>query len=158
MGRLISYGEWCDTDCSTGKALTVDGNTVQTHIIRADGSGDRILPSPAGAQWQAPESWSNDGTRILVIRGYTGGLETARPAVVPVDGSGSGVEIPYPGGMDTTANGGLGMGARRLVDPGNAHERSGAVLDQVLLDPVKGTFRTLTWSSVSEPTWQRLTP
>jgi hypothetical protein len=76
-GSLIAYGEWCDTDCSTGSALTVDGATVQPYIVKADGSPIRILPSPVGVQFQAPESWSNDGTSMLVIRGYTGGREEA---------------------------------------------------------------------------------
>ena len=82
--------------------MTVDGNTVQTHIVRADGRGDRILPSPGGALWQAPESWSNDGSKVLIVRGYTGGGEQARPAAVPVSRDAFGVEIPYPGGMSAT--------------------------------------------------------
>jgi hypothetical protein len=41
---------------------------------------------------------------------------------------------------------------------GTPMSASGAVLSQVLLDPLKGTFRTLTWSSVSEPAWQRIAP
>ena len=89
-GSLISFGEWMDSN----------GIDVQTHIIAADGTGDRILPIPTGAVWQAPESWSNDGTRLLAIRGYTGG-EQARPVAIPVDGSGFGIEITYPGGIDT---------------------------------------------------------
>ena len=88
-GSLISFGEW--------PGLT--GIDVQTHIIAADGTGDRVLPIPTGAVWQAPESWSNDGTRLLVIRGYTGDTAQARPVAVPVTGSGFGIEIPYPGGI-----------------------------------------------------------
>jgi Tol biopolymer transport system component len=157
-GSLIAFGEWCDTDCSTGKALTVDGNTVQVHVVKADGSDDRILPSPAGAQWQAPESWSNDGTRMLVIRGDTGGAEKARPAVIPVDSAGFGVEIPYPEGMDATSTAAWQWAPDDSSILGTPTSVTGAVLDQVLLDPVKGTFRTLTWKSVSEPSWQRLAP
>ncbi len=157
-GSLIAYGEWCELDCSTGHALTVDGNTVQTHVIQADGRGDRILPSPAGVQWQAPERWSNDGTRMLVIRGYTGDVENGRPAVVPVDGSATGVEIPYPGGMSTTEISAWEWAPDDSSILGAPTSVSGAVLDQVLADPAKGTLRTLTWSSVSEPSWQRLAP
>jgi Tol biopolymer transport system component len=157
-GSLIAFGEWCDADCSTGQPLTVGGNTVQVHVIKAEGTGDRILLSPAGAQWQAPESWSNDGTRVLVIRGYTGNAEQARPAAVPVDGSASGIEIQYPGGMDNTQTAAWEWAPDDSSILGTPTSLSGAVLDQVLLDPVKGTFRTLTWSSVSEPSWQRIAP
>jgi dipeptidyl aminopeptidase/acylaminoacyl peptidase len=157
-GSLIAVGEWCDSDCSTGNALTVDGNTVQTYVVKADGSDPRILPSPAGVRWQAPERWSNDGSRMLVIRNYAGGIEQARPAVVPVVGSASDVEIPYPGGMDTTQTAAWEWAPDDSSILGTPTSVSGAVLDQVLLDPVKGTFRKLTWSSVSEPSWQRLAP
>jgi len=155
-GSLIAYGEWCALDCSTGKALTVDGATVQTYIVRADGSGERILPSPAGAQYQAPESWSNDGTRMLVIRGYTGSADIGRPAAVPVDGSGVGVEIPYPGGMSTAPTSAWGWAPDDSSILGTPVNSSGAFLDQVLLDPAAGTFRALPWASVSQPSWQRL--
>ena len=39
-----------------------------------------------------------------------------------------------------------------------ARGEDGAHTDQVLLDPVAGTFRTLPWSSVSLPSWQRIAP
>ncbi len=71
-----------------------DGLDVQTHIIAADGTGDRTLPIPKDAVWQAPGSWSNDGTRLFAIRGYTGDTGQARPVAVPVTGSGTGIEIP----------------------------------------------------------------
>ena len=157
-GSHIAYGEWCEVDCSTGQALTVDGNTVQTHIVRADGTGDGILSSPAGVQWQAIESWSNDGTRMLVVRGDTGGYEKARPVAVPVDGSSSGVEIPYPGGMGDTQTAAWAWAPDDSSILGTPINASGTVLGQVLLDPVKGTFRSLNWSSVSDPSWQRIGP
>jgi len=157
-GSLIAFGEWCDKDCSTGQPITQDGNTVQVHVIKADGTGDRILSSPAGAQWQAPESWSNDGTKVLVIRGYTGGAEQARPAAVPVAGSASGIEFPYPGGMDSTQTAAWEWAPDDSSILGTPTSVSGAVLDQVLLDPVKGTVRTPVWTSVSEPSWQRIGP
>ena len=146
-GSLISFGEW--------RALT--GVDVQTHVIAADGTGDRILPVPKDAVWQAPGSWSNDGTRLFAIRGYTGDSGQARPVAVPVAGSGTGIEIPWPGG---------GIGAGNVSDwewapddnsiLGTPTNASGSTLDQVLLDPVAGTSRTPPWASVSQPSWQRL--
>lgn len=146
-GSLISFAEW------GGEG---EGLTVQTHIVAADGSGERILPSPPGTKWQANESWSNDGTRLLVIRGYAPDVTGARAAAIPVDGSGTGVEIELPGAVNAdplawewAPDDSLILGARG---------EDGAHTDQVLLDPVAGTFRTLPWSSVSLPSWQRIAP
>src|SRR6185369_10996480 len=47
-GSHISYGEWVD---AAPNVLT-----VQTHVVRADGTHDVVLPKPAGAAWQTPES------------------------------------------------------------------------------------------------------
>jgi Tol biopolymer transport system component len=147
-GSLISFAEW---------EPVADKLTVQTHIIAADGSGERILPSPPGTQWQAVESWSNDGTRLLVIRGYAPDVAGARPVAIPVDGSGTGVEIELPGSVNPAdpvawewaPDDSLILGARG---------EDGAHTDQVLLDPVAGTSRTLPWSSISLPSWQRNAP
>jgi hypothetical protein len=37
-------------------------------------------------------------------------------------------------------------------------DASGAIVDQVLLDLIAGTSRTLLWQSVSQPSWQRIAP
>jgi Tol biopolymer transport system component len=147
-GSLISFGEW--------QGLT--GIDVQTHIIAADGTGDRILPIPTGAVWQAPESWSNDGTRLLVIRGHTGDLTQSRPVAIPVAGSGFGIEIPYTGGIGTPDVSDWEWAPDDTSILGTPADASGNLLDQVLLDPVYGTSRTLPWASVSQPSWQRLAP
>ena len=145
-GSLISFGEW----------QGLNGIDVQTHIIAADGTGDRILPIPKGAVWQAPESWSNDGTRLLVIRGYSGDNTQARPAAVLVDGSGYGVEIPYPGGTGAADVSAWEWAPDDTSILGTPADASGTMLDQVLLDPVAGTSRTPSWANAGEPTWQRL--
>ena len=145
-GSLISFGEW--------QGLT--GIDVQTHIIAADGTGDRVLPMPTNAVWQAPESWSNDGTRLLVIRGYSDDFTQARPVAIPVAGGGLGVEIPYPGGMSTPDVTSWEWAPDDTSILGTPADASGTALDQVLLDPVAGTSRTPSWTSVAQPTWQRL--
>jgi len=147
-GSRISFGEW--------PGLT--GIDVRTHVITANGTGDHLLPMPTGAVWQAPLSWSNDGTRLLAIRGYTGGLEQARPVIVPVDGSGPGIEITYPGGIDTGTITDWEWAPDDSSILGTPTNVSGTLIDQVLLDPVTGKVRTLPWASVSQPSWQRVAP
>ena len=147
-GSLISYGEWTDSGSLT----------VQTHIMAVDGTWDRTLPIPFAAAWQAPYCWSNDGNRLLAIRGYSGGVDQARPVVIPVDGSGTGIEIHFPGGMENTSPSDWEWAPDDSLILGTPADPSGVVLDQILLDPVHGTSRTLPWASTSRPTWQRLAP
>jgi hypothetical protein len=148
-GSLISYGEWTDSDTSL---------TVKTHIMAADGTRDRTLPLPLAAVWQAPYVWSNDGTRLFAIRGYTADVEDSRPVAVPVDGSGTGIEIQYPGILQTPPTSAWEWAPDDSSILGTPADASGAFLDQVVLDPVNGTSRTLPWASVSQPSWQRLAP
>jgi hypothetical protein len=145
-GTLISFGEW----------MGVNGVDVHTHIIWADGTRDRVLPEPTGAMWQSPFAWSNDGTRLLAIRGYTNGVDQARPVVVPVDGSGPGVEIGSASGTGGVSDWAWAPDDSSIL--GTPTDASGNVLDQVILDPVTRTTRTLPWASVSQPSWQRLAP
>jgi len=145
-GSQIAYVEWVDSS----------DLTAQTHIIAADGTGDRVLPIPPDAVWQAARSWSNDGTRLLAIRGYTGGFEESRPVAIPVDGSGFGMEIQYPGAIQASCCSVWEWAPDDSWILGTPTSASGAMLDQVLLNPVAGTSRTLPWASVSQPSWQRL--
>jgi dipeptidyl aminopeptidase/acylaminoacyl peptidase len=156
-GSLISFAEW----------VPADGLTVQTHIIAADGTGDRILPSPPGTVWQGTESWSNDGTRMLVVRGYAPDEAGARPVAIPVDGHDTGVEIEWlstvmsptdPWAWEWAPDDSLILGAPTNERGAYGDQVLLGPVDQVLLDPVAGTSRTLPWSSVSLPSWQRITP
>ncbi len=148
-GSLISYGEWVDS---------ADANTVQIHVITADGTRDRILPIPSNGAWQEPFTWSNDGTRVFAVRGYTGGEEATRLVSIPVDGSGPGIEITYSGPIEGAAGSFWEWAPDDSLILGTPSNASGAFLNQVLLDPVAGTSRTLPWTSVSQPSWQRLAP
>jgi hypothetical protein len=147
-GSLISYVQWVDSGSLT----------AETHIVRADGTGDRVHPMPPGAVWQAGLAWSNDGTRLLVIRGYTGGFEESVAAVVPADGSGFGVEVDYPGPIDDGCCSAWEWAPddRSILGTPTGGEQT--PLDQVLLDPATGAASTLPWTSTSPPTWQRLAP
>ena len=147
-GSLISYDDWVNSS----------DLTVQIHVMRADGSGDRTLTMPSGAVWQAGQAWSNDGTRIVAIRGYSGGNEQSRAVALPVDGSGAGVEIDYPGAIQQgccTAWEWAPDDTWILGTPTNA---AGAALDQVRLDPISGGSGTVTWKGVSPPSIQRVAP
>jgi dipeptidyl aminopeptidase/acylaminoacyl peptidase len=147
-GSQIAYREWVDSD----------DLTVRTHIIAADGTNDRILPIPEDAVWEAGLGWSNDGTRLIAIRGDTGGFESSRAVVRPFDGAGTGIEIDYPGVIQPECCTSWAWAPDDSSILGTPSDESGNPLDQVMLDPVSGRSRTLPWSSVSYPSWQRLAP
>jgi len=147
-GSRLSYNEWVDSA----------GVTAQIHIIEADGTGDRPLPIPPDAVWQAVRSWSNDGTRLLAIRGYTGGFDASVAVAVPVDGSGFGVEIDYPGVIQAECCSEWEWAPDDTSILGTPTDGVGRPLEQVLLDPVTGMSTEVPWTTYSHPTWQRLAP
>jgi Tol biopolymer transport system component len=147
-GAQIAYTEWVDSN----------ELTAQTHIVGADGTGDRVLPLPPGAIWQAALAWSNDGTRLLVIRGYTGGYEESVAAIVPVDASDFGIEVDSATILNQECCSTWEWAPDDSSILGTPTDVTGTPLDQVLVDPVTGATSTLPWSAVSPPSWQRLAP
>lgn len=147
-GSRIAYIAWRDSP----------DMSAQVHIVDADGTGDRILPTPPGPVWQAFRSWSNDGTRVLAIRGYTSGYEGAVAAVVPADGSGTGIEIDYSAIIPPACCPEWEWAPDDRSILGMAPGGEGNPPAQVLLDPVAGTATAVRWATSSLPTWQRLAP
>ncbi|TMF33594.1 MAG: hypothetical protein E6I26_13925 [Chloroflexi bacterium] len=145
-GSRIAYWMWGGLS---------SGLNAKTHVVAADGTGDRELPSPPGAIWNAHATWSNDGTRLFIARAYTAGFEDVRGVVVPADGSGFGVEIAP--AVETVCcaawewspddskilgrPAGLGVGPHSLI-----------------LDVAGGPVRPAPWAAIGDPTWQRLAP
>lgn len=151
-GSQIAYASWS----TTGPG---EGWDVRTHVISADGTMDRELPTPQASVWNSGPEWSNDGTRLFIIPGYTPGPEEdVRAAVIPADGGGLGVEILYQGILNAACCSAWEWSpddSRILGTPTGA---TGQPLQQVILDPVTGGSRQAPWPSTSRPTWQRLAP
>jgi dipeptidyl aminopeptidase/acylaminoacyl peptidase len=147
-GSQIAYVEWVDSS----------DLTAQTHIMGADGTGDRVLPLPPGAVWQAAFAWSNDGTRLVAIRGYTGQYEESVAVALPVDGSDFGVEFDTTGAIALDCCPAWEWAPDDSQILGTPTDVAGQRLNQVLLDPVTGGSKTVSWNSTSHPTWQRLNP
>ena len=147
-GSQIAYNEWVDSN----------DMTVRTHIIAADGTGDRVLATHPDVRWEAFKAWSNDGKRLITARGYTGLGDDVRVAVVPVDGSNLGVEIEYPGSVQLECCSSWEWAPDDTTILGIPTDASGQALSQVMLDPKTGKSRTVPWSTNSYPAWQRLAP
>jgi hypothetical protein len=148
-GTALSYATW---------DATVGGLTVRTHIVNADGSNDRMLPLPPDADWDVGAAWSNDGTRLHIVRGYTPGWEDARPVIVPVDGSDMGTEIPYQGTIQGDCCYAWKWSPDDTLILGKPISPSRIALRQVVIDVKAGTIRTAPWDSTANPMIQRRAP
>ena len=145
-GTRIAYWAWGDGD----------GVTAHTHMVSADGTGDRLLPIPPDAVWQVGSDWSNEGSRLFMLRGYTGGYGDVRPVVIPVDGSSFGVELAYDGNPVEDCCSFWEWAPDDTMIIGTPAAMGGAPTQQVNVDPVAGGSRPAPWASTSDPTWQRV--
>lgn len=134
-------------------------NTYQVHVTGLDPASKRdlALPMPRGATFQDAPAWSNDGTRLAIVRGYATHNQDMAIAVVPADGSSvSGVETKrgLTGCCDTKLEWAPDDGSI-LVTP---EDLSGQPQRQLLLDPISGGSRPAPWAATSYPAWQRRAP
>jgi Tol biopolymer transport system component len=146
-GSRIAYWSWGGPGA---------GLNSKSHVVAADGTGDIELPSPAGAVWNAHATWSNDGTKLFIARGYTDGFNDVRGVVIPADGSNFGTEVApavetaccaaWMWSPDDSAL--LGRPAPIGIEP----------TQPVIIDVITGKSRLAPWTATSDPTWQRLAP
>ena len=146
-------GKWLSYVSFTAAA----GITARTHVMRADGSGDRLLDAAPGTFYDAAwvGAWSNDSTRLIVTRGYDDEDSDEHIAVVGLDSSTPSVELDCAGvGLascvgawtwapdDSVLLGAVGPDQRR----------------HLLADPATGIVTDAPWDASGPPTWQRLAP
>lgn len=142
-GRRILYGGLEFRDPISGV------NRYRTHIVNADGAGDRLVEAPADLSDVWPV-WSPDGRFIHFerVRGeYLGQGAQVWLAIAATDGPGL-VEITGisdPGGLEAIWS---PDGTRLLARYGTSE-----VLYEI--DPVSGTVRVLAWTTRRDLSWQR---
>jgi WD40 repeat protein len=155
-GRWDSGGAAWSSDGSHIAYHTVDGGPdserFRVHIVRADGTDDRVLSASGTMFQEAWPVWSPDGTRIAIQRWLWDG--DSRIAVLPVDGSKDGPSIgpkhrfePNVGWTTIWAP----DGSRLLV----FWDESTTAYS---IDPVTGDVEQVPWSLTSRPGWQRVSP
>jgi Tol biopolymer transport system component len=133
-----------------------DRNPYQVHIVNRDGTGDVALPMPASAVFQDLPVWSNDGTRLVIVRGYAAHEEDVRLAIVPADGTNTGVETkPSISGCCDYAVDWSPDDSRILFLP---EDMNGTMTPQLLIDPSTGATTDTSWGGISVPAWQRQAP
>jgi Tol biopolymer transport system component len=144
-GTRIAYSR-------TNSQIT-DRNSYQVRIVNSDGTGDVPLPKPASAVFQDRPVWSNDGTRLAIVRGYAARNQDTRLAIVPADGSTTGVETkPRITGCCDTVMDWSPDDSTILVLP---EDLNGNLTPPLLVDPTTGTSTDASWGGESLPAWQR---
>ena len=148
-GTRVAYAAW---PSDPGRL------TVRTRIMNAGGTTDLALPTAPDSTWDGRPAWSNDGTRLAIIRGYGPMFERSVVAVVPADEGGRGIETEPS----------LLAGWDGIPDLEWAPDDSSILLtrydgnheptQQVLIDPLTGDFRETKWKTESGPAWQRQAP
>ena len=150
-GDAISYGRF---------AVVGEGLRALQHVVAADGSGDRQMDAGAGAAFNAAASdWSNDGTRLVVIRGDG---TAAQALIVPVTGDAPAVEITCGlsavTGCPDNVNGVTWIWSPDdTVLVGTLAAEDGSTT-YYLADPETGQVTPTEWAGTGQPDWQRSAP
>src|SRR5262249_36249859 len=128
----------------------------RVHVVNRDGSPAATLPLPPTATFDDRPMFSNDGTRLAIVRGYAEHNEDMTVAIVPADGSGLGVETKHQitGCCDTIMDWSPDDSSI-LVLPEDLNSN---MLPSLLVDPTSGASTTASWGGTSLPAWQRKAP
>ena len=125
-------------------------------IVGMDGSGERQLPAPATATFQDVPMWSNDGTRLAIVRGYAAHNEDMAIAIVPADGSSAGVETQH--GLTGCCDNSLAWSPADDTVVLRPEDLDGNLTAQNLIDPKTGATRPAPWGATTLPAQQRRAP
>jgi dipeptidyl aminopeptidase/acylaminoacyl peptidase len=145
-GTRFAYHEWHNTPNLPARA----------HLVSADGPGDPVLESDGA--WNVVLAWSNDSSRLAILRGYGGGMERARIVAVPVDGSGPSVELQDTGDPAALCCLAWAWAPDDSTILGALMDARGDLRAHVLWDPMTGEMTPAPWVANAPPSWQRLAP
>ncbi len=154
-GSRIAYGIWDPF---------ADHTSSRTHVISADGTGDvRVDNHPdtiADGTDGGRLDFSNDGTRLLITRVFLReDVEEPRFAVVPVDGSGLGVELTCPPvGVEGSCSNLWQWSPDDTSLVGLLTDSGARPLHRLLADPLTGATRIAPGPATLSANWQRLAP
>ncbi len=142
-----------------------ENNTSRTHVIAADGTSDVLVDTHPDTIADGTNAgrldFSNDGTRLFITRVFLrDGVEDHRFAVVPVDGSGLGVELTCPpAGVDGRCATLWRWSPDDTALIGLLTDTSGTrPLQRLLADPLTGATRVVPGPATISADWQRLAP
>ena len=147
-GAQIAYSEWGGP---SDTRLTVRGR-----VMAADGSGSRLVDPSSTAVWDWVGAWSNDGTRLAIVRGYGPYYEDTRAAIVPVAGTSAGIEVREAGNVNLECCSAWSWAPDDSVVLGAPTDPTGRFKGHILIDPTTGATHDAPWTATSGPAWQRV--
>lgn len=148
-GQRISYATWSND---------IEGLSVRTHIVAPDGTGNHLLTEPPGVVYDIGGAWSNDGSRMFVVRGFTADWGDSRAAIVPTSGSDTGAEVPHDGPFQSGCCYAWAWSPDDTMILGKPIAPSGVPGGQVIVDAASATLRSAPWEATDDPVWQRVAP
>lgn len=145
------------THLAYNRVEPLDGDLVghfRVHVMRADGTGDIVLPGPADPSLhEAWPLWSPDGKSIAIERFVFDSDGQARIAIFPADGSAGARDIgPTTHGEDA------GVVKTWAPDGTRVISYVRATRETFVIDPLTGTYEKAAWTAASEPDFRRLAP
>jgi Tol biopolymer transport system component len=139
--------------------LSVPEWTTRTGIVAADGTGERLIDAEQTWLWDWGVAWSNDGTRLALVRGYESiGPAGSRVAAMPVDGSGAGVETDPSLTLAASENAYLSWAPDDSMILLTETDSGGSFVQQLLIDPNTANVRSAPWTAAGHAAWQRVAP
>ena len=147
-GTALAYHEWFMAPIFTSRS----------HVLDVDSGTDRVADSTGEFLWDGLPTWSNDGERLVLVRGYADEYVDVTAVIVTADGRRL---------LAQTPRGQKLMGTCCVVfewAPDDSailvarNDQFGRLIDQAIIDPGSGVVTTVPWATTSDPTWQRLAP
>jgi len=142
-GSQVAYWSWA------GRGAGLD---AKTRVVAADGTGDRELPSPPGAIWNAHATWSNDGTKLFIARAYSDQFEDVRGVVIPADGTDFGIEVAQAVETQCCAAWMWSPDDSKILGRSTP---AGSLGHTIVIDVARRQTTLSPWAAY-DPTWQRL--
>jgi len=133
--------------------------TVRGHLFDVASRVDRLADPTKAAPWDGQVTFSNDGRRIALGRGYAeAGYTDMTLVILSADGAGPQVETARGAGLTEEYGATLEWApddSSILYTPVDSSARP---LPQLLIDPETGDVTPAPWRATSPPAWQRLAP
>jgi Tol biopolymer transport system component len=143
-GSRIAFGLW----------IPATNRFARVYTVASDGSDDpTLVPAPTNICCEGSPAWSNDGTRLAIVRWYGSSRVIA---IVPWESGGTGSEIAL-GSVD---HGRLGWSPDdRLVRAALVSDREGSQrLPARTFDVETGEEIDTPWTTDSDPAWRSFAP
>ena len=147
-GSQLAYAQWRPNSGDI---------SARAYVMNVADGSTRLIDPTLDAAWDGLPVWSNDGSRVVTIRGYTPDYENVVAAIVPLDG---GPAVESERGLALAAE----CCARIEWAPDDSAvlwtpmDGSAKPMQQLTIDAATGAVRPTLWASTSDPAWQRQAP